>query len=329
MARLSPPRSKDPHLTRHGLLSHPGTLLLGFLAIIFTAYVLGYLPQLDVLFGQAIKSSRDKGFSIVAPILSGLAGLFVLVLLLLALRSIGQLFRSLERKARFSGRTAISMQSFRGSAARHGISPRVAEETYRALTSHYPDQKMCIQLQDHLWHHLHLSEENILFIQSNVLNRCDRREVLFFSTADLHTVLDLMHHVEGAPPQHVRETGASGIYRPDANGYGEIALVEGDRIDPGRRETDRIQAEFANRRAFPPDGGLHGAPIPARRRGDYSGTRRRASDLATRGAHVRPEPASPISAQPVDKPALFHPRNRSTDFTPRRRGDLPAKDPGK
>ncbi|MHB8234716.1 MAG: hypothetical protein ACYDHT_08700, partial [Solirubrobacteraceae bacterium] len=197
--------------------------------------------------------------------------------------------------------------------------------TYRALTPHYPDQKMCIQLRDHLWHQLHLSEENILFVQSNVLKRCDRREVLFFSTADLHTVLDLMYHVEGAPPQPVRETEPPGVYEPDAGGRREIALVVGDEIDPARRGTDRIPAEFANRRTFPPDGGLHGAPVPARRRGDYNGTRRRASDLAARSTRVSP----PTDVLPADKPALFNPHNRSTDFTPRRRGDLPAKEPGK
>jgi hypothetical protein len=327
MAGLSPPRSKDPHLTRRGLLSHPGTLLLGALAIAFSAYVLGYLPQLDLLFAQALKSSHDEGLSIVTPILLGLASLFVLMLLLLALRSIGRLFQSFEKTARFSGRTAISLQSFRRSAEMHGISPRVAEETFRALTPHYPNQKMCIQLQDHLWHQLHLSEENILFVQSNVLNRCDRREVLFFSTANLHTVLDLMHHVESAPPQHVRETGASGIYEPGATGRREIALVGGDGMDPGRRGTDRIPAEFANRRAFPSDGDLHCAPIPARRRGDYNGTRRRAGDLAARSAHLPPEPAAPAHAPPEASPAFFHPRNRSTDFTPRRRSDLPAKQP--
>ena len=52
MARLSPMRSKDPHLTRRGLLAHPGTLLLGAVAIVFTAYILGYLPQFDTLFGE-------------------------------------------------------------------------------------------------------------------------------------------------------------------------------------------------------------------------------------------------------------------------------------
>jgi hypothetical protein len=306
-------------LTRRGMVSHPGILLLGALAIAFAAFALGYLCKLDVLFEHAFESSRGPGLSIAPPILVVLASLLVLTLLLLEVRALGQRFRSLERMVRFSRRTAISLQSFRKSAEMHGISPRVAEETYRAFTPHYPKQKMCIELQDNLWHLLHLSEEKILFIQSNVLNRCNREEVLTFSTADLHTVLDLMCQVESAPSQEVRRPGTSGLDGPGAAGRREIALVGGDGMDLGRRGADRIPAEFANRRTFPPDGGLHGAPTLARRRGDYNGTRRRTSDLAARSTPA--EPASPTEI----KPALFHPRNRSTDFTGRRRGDFPGK----
>jgi hypothetical protein len=312
MARLSPTRSKDPHLTRRGVLSHPAPLLLGVVAIVFTAYALGYLSQLDEIFGRLTKSSHDEGLSIVAPFLFGLVSLFALALVLPALRSIGRLFRSLERIVRFSGRTAISLQSFAKSAETQGISARVFHETYRALTPHYPS-KMCIHLQDHLRRQLHLSEENILFIQSNMLNRCDRREVLFFSTGGLKTVLDLMRHVESAPPQHVT----------DASGVG------GDGTARGRRGGDRLPAELLERRALPADGGLHGAPVPGRRRGDFGGVRRRSSDLP------RPTLASlrvPLAAtkSPEDglldsKPAYFHPRSRSTDFVPRRRGDLAKK----
>jgi hypothetical protein len=314
MARLSPTRSKDPDLTRVGIISHPDPLLLGMVAIVFTAYALGYLPQLNEIFDRLTKSSHDEGLSIVAPILFGLASLFALVLVLLALRSIGRLFRSLERIARFSGRTAISLQSFAKSSETQGISARVAHETYRALTPHYPS-KMCIHLQDHLRRRLHLSEENILFIQSNMLNRCDRREILFFSAGGLETVLDLMRHVESAQPQHVRETDASGVV--------------GDGTARGRREGDRLPAELLERRALPADGGVHGAPVPGRRRGDFGGVRRRSSDLprpTLAGLRVPLAAAkSPEDGLPESKPAYFHPRIRSTDFVPRRRGDLAKK----
>jgi hypothetical protein len=313
MARLSPTRSQDPHLTRRGILSHPAPLLLGVVATVFTAYALGYLPQLDEIFGRLTKSSHDEGLSIVAPIFFGLVSLFALALLLLALRSIGRLFRSLERIARFSGRTAISLQSFAKSAETQGISARVAHESYTALTRHYPS-KMCIHLQDHLRRQLHLSEENILFIQSNMLNRCDRREVLFFSAGGPETVLDLMRHVESAPPQHVRETGPAG--------------VGGDETTRGRREGDRLPAELLERRALPTDGGLHGAPVPGRRRGDFGGVRRRSSDLPRTtlpGLRVPLATKSPEDGLPESRPAFFHPLSRSTDFVPRRRGDLAKK----
>lgn len=299
---------------RRGILSHPAALLLGVAAIVFTAYALGYLPQLDEIIGQLTRSSHDEGLSIVAPILVGLVSLFALALVLLALRSIGRLFRSLERIARFSGRTAVSLQSFTKSVGTQGVSARVAHETYRALTPHYPS-KMCIHLQDHLRRQLHLSEENILFIQSNILNRCDRREVLFFSAGSLETVLDLMCHVESAPPQHVRETDASG--------------VAGGGRARGRREGDRLPPELLERRALSADGGLHGAPIPGRRRGDYGGVRRRSSDLprpTLAGLRVPLATKSSEDGLSESKLAFFHPRSRSTDFVPRRRSDLPARE---
>lgn len=308
-------RSKDPHLTRRGLLAHPGTLLLGAGAIVFTAYVLGYLPQLDTLFGEVLKSSHDEGLAIVTPILLGLISLFALVLLLLLLRSIGRLLRAFDKAARFAGRRAVSLPNFTQSAKMQGISAQVAQETYRALAPHYP-RKMCIQAQDDLLHQLHLSEENILFLQSNILNRCDRREVLFFSADDLDTVLDLMLHIESALPQHVRETGGLG--------------GESDRTARGRREGDRLPAELLERRALPADGGLHGAPVPGRRRGDFSGTRRRSSDQPRmpRSGLPAPQAASPPKEAPAEsKPAFVHPRSRSTDFVPRRRGDLSVKEP--
>jgi hypothetical protein len=315
MAGQSPARSKDPHLTRRGLPAHPGTLLLGVVAIVFTAYVLGYLPQFDTIFRELLKSCQDEGFAIVAPILLGLVSLFALVLLLLTLRSIGHLFRSFDKLTRFSGRKAVSLQSFTKSAEMQGIHVRVAQETYRALAPHYPT-RMCIQLQDHLWHQLHLSEENIMFIRSNILNRCDRREVLFFSVGGLDTVLDLMRHVESAPPQHVRNTdGPAG---------------EGGGVEFGRREGDRLPVEMLERRAQPADGGLHGAPMPGRRRGDYDGPRRRSSDLPKTpplGLQVPLATNLPEDRLPEPKPSFFYPRGRSTDFVPRRRSDLFAKEP--
>jgi len=330
MAGLSLPTSKDPLLTRKASLSHPGTLLLGAVAILFAADVLGYVPQLDDFLSQALAVSRAQGLAIVAPVLFGLVGLFSLFLLLLLLRTIGSAFRSLRQRIRFSGRTTISLENFTRSAEQQGIRPCIAQETYRLLTPYYPG-KMSIQMQDHLWHQLRLSEENILFLQSNLLNRCDRREVLFFSADNLHTILDLMRHVETAPPQHVRETGPTGDHPVSMAASSKQAdtmqAEEEDRL--GRRDGDRLPAELAERRLAPPDGGLHGAPFPGRRRGDYTGARRRTGDLsaAREMAGSGLDATFPMEKLPQAKAAFFHPRNRSTDFTPRRRGDLPSTKP--
>ena len=46
------PRSLDPTLTRkRGTLSHPGSLLIAAVALIFFAYMFGFLPQLDTYIG--------------------------------------------------------------------------------------------------------------------------------------------------------------------------------------------------------------------------------------------------------------------------------------
>jgi hypothetical protein len=334
MADLSPPTSPtshDPVLTRKGSLSHPGTLLLGALALLFTADVLGYLPQLDRFLGQAVQISRSQGLAIVAPILLGLVALYAIFSSLLVLQAIGNLFRSLSQRIRFSGRTIISLEHFTQSAEAHGISPCTAHETYLVLAPYYPGT-MSIQLQDHLGHQLRLSQENILFLQSHLLHRCDRREVLCFSPDHLHTVLDLMRHIETAPPQHVRArpqelpigTAANG--QPDAPLYMTKTDTLRTAESSSRREGDRLPEDLSERRLAVPDGGLHGAPFPGRRRGDYSGIRRRTNDLGS-GAVTAPRNTILPLENLVVKAAFFHPRNRSTDFTPRRRGDLPSPKP--
>jgi hypothetical protein len=148
---------------------------------------------------------------------------------------------------------------------------------------------------------------------TNILNRGDRREVLFFSACGLETVLDLMLHVESTPPQHVRETDASG--------------VAGDGVTRGRREGNRLPAELLERRALPADGGCTGGPFQGAGAATLAGS---GDDRATSRGHgfrafVPLTTKSPEEGLPESRPTFFHPRNRSTDFVPRRRGDLAKK----
>lgn len=231
-------RAREPSLTRKGLLGHPRTLLLTVIAIVFTAYVLGYLPQLDSFFGSAVEKSRSHGLFVVGPIILFIVGLFVLFIFVLILGFLSQLLTSLSRRGTFFGRQPTTLDQFIALAQAQGVSPRVAKETYQILEPYYP-RTMCIDLEDELRRHLIFKDENILYIQSRLLNRCDRREVLSFSVETIQTVFDLMLHAEGAPPQHV--SGA--VVRRRRIDFDADVLV-----DRRRQDADRSQYTDHNRR---------------------------------------------------------------------------------
>lgn len=274
-------RAREPNLTRRGLLGHPRTLLLALLAIVFTAYVLGYLPQLDVLFGSAIDDSRSHGLLIVGPVILLIVGLFVVFVLLLILGFLGNLLTSIARSFTFVGRKHTTVQQFTTLAQMEGLSARVAKETYELLKPHYP-AKMCIGLEDQLRQHLGLNDEGILFLQSRLLHRCDRREVLSFSVESIQTVFDLMQHVEGAPSQHVSGAvlrrrsvdlnPAALADRRAASGRRAVETSAGAagppnaRTNPDRRSTsrridDRSGLQAAQHEANTPDRPPTGPPI--------------------------------------------------------------------
>jgi len=340
--RRTPARSFDPTLTRKGGFSHPGTLILAAVAIVFTAYILGYLPQLDPLFSRIESSTRTQGLPIIAPILIGLVGLFVLILVLIALRAILNALSSGVRALSFSGRPYVSVEDFQETAAGRQISARVAKETYDALTAHYPS-KMSIQLADDLRLRLHFTQDNILFLQSRLLNRCDRREVIGFSPTNLRTVQDLLQHIETAPPQHVPDNGirrrnndpnpastSTSNDRPSA-----LRLIETDRtltsvdrrvnrhtasIRPAGDKT-RQPAEPSAIRNVPAGDDPHFLPP---RKFDASGLA--ASELPASEHQRRSTDGSASTAPGSAAPGtteFFRPR-RSADFTPVRRStDVP------
>jgi hypothetical protein len=276
LKRSVPRQSIDPTLTRKGALAHPGTLLLGALALVFTAYVLGYLPQLDVFSDHAVRVTRDQGLPIAAPILLGIVGLIVLFVLLLILRSLFDAIRSARKSVSFLGRETISIPSFVLSAAENRIGSRVAIETYNLLKPHYP-KTMCIEVEDDLRRELRLSDENILFLQSQLLNRCDRRELLSFSVGQITTILDLMRHAEHAPPQHLSEPSlrrqagfpsSSHATPASASVFSKTSSAHPNQIYPVQKTTQVLP---------PPDF------IPPRRFSD-TGERRRATDPGMRRA---------------------------------------------
>jgi hypothetical protein len=265
-------RSTDPTLTRKGSLAHPGTLLLGILAIVFTAYVLGYLPQLDGVFDRVVRLTRSNGLPIAAPIVLAIVGLIVLFVLLLILRSIVHSIQSAFKSRSFAGRSPVSVQTFILSADTHRISSQVASETYNLLKPHYP-KNMCIAVEDSLRRKLRLNDDNILFLQSRLLNRCDRHEVRSFDVRQIATVLDLLRHAEQAPPKHIAEPSLrrqSGVFSSApakthaVSGSSGITSPKNVTVQPTQQASGTIPV---------PDF------IPPRRFSD-TGERRRATDSA-------------------------------------------------
>ncbi len=332
-------RAREPDLTRKGLLGHPRTLLLAVVAIVFTAYVLGYLPQLDSLFGSAVENSRNHGLLIVGPIVLLIVGLFVLFILLLILGFLGNLLTSFSRTVTFFGRKHTTLQQFTTLAQMQGLSSRVAKETYELLKPHYP-RKMCIAVEDELRKHLILKDENIRYLQSKLLNRCDRREVLSFSVETLQTVFDLMQHAEGAPPQHVSGTvlrrrnidlnpgvlaNRRAGQRREVDEAGPPAdadhrLNSSDRRDAARRESDRVQQSAQQKQSAASYDSPSVLPRP--------------SIAPVRADRREPivdpvPPVKPAAAQQEDDPHYLPPRRREHSGMFRRVADpgAPAPNP--
>lgn len=333
-------RAREPDLTRKGPLGHPRTILLAIVAVIFTAYVLGYLPQLDSLFGSAVENSRNHGLLIVGPIVLLIVGLFVLFILLLIFGFLGNLLTSFSRTVTFFGRSHTTLDEFTKLAQAQGIPARVAKETYELLRPHYP-RKMCIALEDELRKHLILKDESIRYLQSKLLNRCDRREVLSFSVASLQTVFDLMQHVEGAPPQHVSGTllrrrnidlnpeaigqrrveQRRGTYRDVAVAGTDKRLNPSDRRSIARRDGDGAQEPPQQEQpaSFHSDVEITATPSDAQIRMD-----RRAPIVDSL------PPAAPIVKRQGDDPNYLPPRRREYSGMFRRVTDTaaPAPAPG-
>ncbi len=135
------PRTIDPTLTRkRGALSHPGSLLLALVAIIFFAYIFGLLPQLDTYFNSlthSIDNQRDTAMTIwqYAPLVAGgIAALIALAWLW------GKAVDALQHSAKQSmvaGRIGLTEEQFVALTAKHSVSAKVAHHAYKLLQADY------------------------------------------------------------------------------------------------------------------------------------------------------------------------------------------------
>jgi len=200
------PNSKgiDPTLTRkRGTLSHPGSIIIGLIAIAFTAYIFGYLPQADTLFNslvQAINGQRDTAITIyqLAPPVG--IGIVLLILAIYIWNRLNDARKSMSKRSLVSGRPTVTEAQFAAIASRHSITSKVAHHTYKQLHHDY-GHKMQIFLNDDLRSDLHWNDTHVLDVMGNLARRADRRKNLKASPDAIRTVLDLLLYVESCP-QH-------------------------------------------------------------------------------------------------------------------------------
>jgi hypothetical protein len=203
------PRTIDPTLTRkRGAMSHPGSLLLALVAILFFAYIFGFLPQLDTYFNsltKAINGQRDVAMSIwqYAPFVAGgIAALIGIAWLW------GKMSDGLEQSAKRSmvaGRQTVSETEFIALAAKHSVSAKVAQQAYKLLQNDYT-RSMKVSVKDDLRRDLHWKETHVLDMMSHLVRHCDRKKNLKAHPDSVRTVLDLLLYVESCPKQFLTDS---------------------------------------------------------------------------------------------------------------------------
>ncbi|WP_263409247.1 hypothetical protein [Terriglobus tenax] len=214
---ISNRRVNDPSLTRQrGLFSHPGTLFVAAMAILFSAYIFnvgGLQTRANASFdnfNQSAQSHNDSAVRLTMQLAPPAAGLVVLLLVYWALKTIARGIRRLGKEARLSSRDSQTQDEFCDLAAESGVSRKVATHTYRALQQYYHGDVRSL-LHDRLREDLHMTEIHVYNTLSNLLHRSDRKKDLDGETGTVLTVIDLMQFVEKAPLQFLTHSAAKRV----------------------------------------------------------------------------------------------------------------------
>jgi len=203
------PRTIDPTLTRkRGSLSHPGSLLIAGVAIIFFAYMFGALPQLDTYFNSlttAISGQRAAAMTIweLAPYVG--AGVVGLILLVWLWGKMSDAMKLSSKRSMVAGRPSLSNAQFVAIAAKHAVSAKVAHQTYKTLHADYGSH-MKVDLNDDLRRDLHWKETHVLDMMTELARHCDRKKNFKAEPASIRTVLDLLLYLESCPKFSLTES---------------------------------------------------------------------------------------------------------------------------
>jgi hypothetical protein len=203
------PRTIDPTLTRkRGALSHPGSLLLALVAIIFFAYIFGLLPQLDTYFTSlthSIDNQRDTAMTIwqYAPLVAG--GIAALIVFAWLWGKVADAFKLSAKRSMVAGRAGVTETEFIALAAKYSVSTKVAQQSYKLLQADYTNS-MKVSLKDDLRRDLHWKETHVLDMMSHLVRHCDRKKNLKAQPDAVRTVLDLLLYVESCPKQFLTDS---------------------------------------------------------------------------------------------------------------------------
>jgi len=203
------PRTIDPTLTRkRGSLSHPGSLLIAAVAIIFFAYMFGALPQLDTYFNSlttTISGQRAAAMTIweYAPYVGG--GIVGLILLVWLYGKMSTAMKVSAKRSMVANRASLSDAQFAALTAKHAISPKVAHQTYKMLHADYGSH-MKVSLTDDLRRDLHWKETHLLDTMTNLARHCDRKKNYKANPNEIRTVLDLLLYIESCTKYSLTES---------------------------------------------------------------------------------------------------------------------------
>jgi hypothetical protein len=234
-------RATDPNLTRKGILSHPGTLMMGLGGVLFAAYIFnfnGTATYLDALFNGWNDAAHAQNHAVQSGVVAAIpyaVGFIALIILYAILKGIGSALTSHKTAKQLAPRKEITVQEFTEHVATRGVSPKVAKEAFKLLLPYYRN-RMRTRLSDSLTTVLQLNRVQIQDLYANLLYQTDRHMPRDQDDEiEAETVLDLLLLVEKATPRSSNEQP----FIPPAPRRKGMSRLTGIFIPPARLQAAR------------------------------------------------------------------------------------------
>jgi len=233
-------RATDPSLTRTGIMSHPGTLMMGLGGVLFAAYIFnfnGTATYLDALFNGWNDAAHAQNHAVQSGVVAAIpyaVGFIALIVLYAILKGISSALTSHKTTKQLAPRKEITLQEFTEHVGNRGVSPKVAKEAFKLLLPYYRN-RMRTRLSDSLTTVLQLNRVQIADLYANLLYQTDRHMPPGDEDVDADTVLDLLLLVEKATPRSSNEQP----FIPPAPRRKGLSRLTGIFIPPARLQAAR------------------------------------------------------------------------------------------